>query len=243
MINKTVESGRSRVGQYGRPPPKTSARHLGLHPQSGIRFSSSASSTLTALRENARTTIKSLTNVPENKKVQPKQKTFLHFYYRYSRNIVFFLSSFFVFLQKTSAFAGIARWIIIGKASFPYQQRRVHFPYFVRRREILIPGEKAKLRFRALVTRYRSVAWHPRGTFFAESASLKGFLVKWKRLRRGSEDDQRRIPWPVYRGARTWELIEDRLLEGREKDMTVITTVVTTVACDNLGNTRPAEDN
>lgn len=147
MINKTVESGRSRVGQCGRPPPKTSARHLGLHPQSGIRFSSLTSSTLTTLREITKTTIKSLfyTNVfyvPKNKKFQ--NENFSSFLYKYRYNIRLFLSivtsSFFLVVPST--FAGIARWIIIGKASFPYQERRVYFLYFVRRREILIPGEK-----------------------------------------------------------------------------------------------------
>jgi len=128
-------------GKCNRPPPKTSGRHLGLHPQSDIRFFSWTSSTLTILRKIAKTTTKSLTNVfhiPENKKFQPKQKLFFIFTDTLATSSFCFL----FFPVEPSTFAGIARWIIIGKASFLYHERRVQFLHFVRRREVLIPGEK-----------------------------------------------------------------------------------------------------
>jgi len=190
-------------GKCSRTPPKTSARHLGLHPQSDIRFFNSTSSTLTILWEIAKTTTKSLTNVfhmPENKKFQPKQKLFFIFTDTLTTSSFCFLffpvepsdvcrhSSMNNYRKSLVLISGETRTIsALRKASRSSHSRR-----------------KAELRFWALVTRYRSVAWHPRGTFFAESASLKGFLVKWKRLG-GNEDDRRDIPWPVYRDGTTWE--------------------------------------
>jgi len=190
-------------GKCSRPPPKTSARHLGLHPQSDIRFFSSTSSTLTILWEIAKTTTKSLTNVfhmPENKKFQPKQKLFFIFTDTLTTSSFCFLffSCRAVYVCRHSSMNNYRKSLVLiswetrtisalRKASRSSHSRR-----------------KAELRFWALVTRYRSVAWHPSGTFFAESASLKGFLVKWKRLR-GNEDDRRGIPWPVYWNGTTWE--------------------------------------
>lgn len=203
MINKTVESGRSRVGQCGQPPPNISETFRAAPTVAFDRFQFGQFYFNNPSGNYNYYCTKSLTNVshvPENKKFQPKRKLYFIFVtdtLTTSSFCLHFFSCRAVYVCRHSSMNNYRKSLVpvSGETrAFSILRKASRNPHSWR---------KAELRFRALVTRYRSVAWHPRGTFFAESASLKGFLVKWKRLRRGNEDDQRRIPWPVYRGGRT----------------------------------------
>lgn len=153
MINKTVESGRSRVGQCGRPPPKTSARHLELRPQSGIRFSSPASSTLTTLWEIARSIIKSLTNVfhrAEKEKVSVKMETFLHFCYTFATSCCFSLLFFFPLSQSRVRYSSMNNY---RKSLVPVSGETRVFSVLPKASRNSHSQRRAELRFRGPVTR------------------------------------------------------------------------------------------
>lgn len=164
MINKTVESGRSRVGQCGRPPSKTSPRHLGLHPQSGIRFSSSTSYTLTAPLGNRKNHHKKLDErfscfAKQKKKVSVKTETFSSFLLHVpsQRRRLIFPPYFFFFSRRVVYICRHSSMNNYRKSLVPVSRETRAFSVLPKASRSSHSQRGAELRFRTLV-RYRSVA-------------------------------------------------------------------------------------